>query len=308
MIRTKHDRFSKEFLAELLDPFGKTEIDVSVTSEAREIDLLFTPQTGCDPSGLGLLGRIAQTSCIIEPYRNAPDDEDIRICLMRLAIQEGELRRKAKREKIPLAKKAIPFVWVVAPTMSQAFLGRFCALGRENWPKGVYFLAEGLRTIFVAVHQLPVMPETLWLRVLGRGRVQGRAVQEVLALPESSPERSQVLRLVKNWQIRVQQNQEPEGTEMAVQLSQAYLEWERVTRQEAKLEGKIEGKLEGWLEGKLATVPALLKRGLSVEEIAQILELTVEQVQSSTTEPRAGGSGNGSATEPRVSGMGTSHT
>jgi predicted transposase/invertase (TIGR01784 family) len=76
--------------------------------------------------------------------------------------------------------------------------------------------------------------------------------------------------------LRVQQNQEPEGTEMAVQLSQAYLEWERVTRNEAKLEGILEGRLGA----KLETVPALLKRGLSAEEIAQILELTVEQVQS----------------------------
>jgi hypothetical protein len=276
MTRNKHDRFSKEFLAGLLDPFGKTEIDISVTSEAREIDLLFTPQTGCDPSGLGLLGRIAQTPCIIEPYRNPPDDEDIRICIMRLAIQEGELRRKANREKVPLAKESIPFVWVVAPTMSQKFLERFGASGREDWPQGVYFLAEGLRTILVAVHQLPVVPETLWLRVLGRGTVQGQAVQEVLALPETSPERSQVLRLVKNWQIRVQQNQEPEEAEMAVQLSQAYLEWERVTRNEAKLEA----------------VPALLERGLSVEEIAKILGLTVEQVQSSTTQSRSEESGN----------------
>jgi hypothetical protein len=177
MTRNKHDRFSKEFLAELLDPFSKTEIDISVTSEAREIDLLFTPQAGCDPSSLGLLGRIAQTPCIIEPYRNPTDDEDIRICLMRLAIQEGELRRKANREKVRLAKEAIPFVWVVAPTMSQEFLGRFGASGRDDWPKGVYFLAEGLRTILVAVHQLPVVPETLWLRVLGRGKVQVQSVQ-----------------------------------------------------------------------------------------------------------------------------------
>jgi hypothetical protein len=71
--RNKHHRFSKEFLAGLLDPFNKTEIDISVTSEAREIDLLFTPQTGCDPSGLGLLGRIAQTPCIIEPPFSCPE-------------------------------------------------------------------------------------------------------------------------------------------------------------------------------------------------------------------------------------------
>jgi predicted transposase/invertase (TIGR01784 family) len=62
---------------------------------------------------------------------------------------------------------------------------------------------------------------------------------------------------------------------MAVQLSQAYWDWEQATRNEGKLEGKIEGKLEA--------VPALVERGFSVEEIAQILGLTVEQVQSVQT-------------------------
>jgi predicted transposase/invertase (TIGR01784 family) len=41
-----------------------------------------------------------------------------------------------------------------------------------------------------------------------------------------------------------------------------------------------EGKLEGKIEGKLEAVPALVERGFSVEEITQILGLTVEQAQS----------------------------
>ncbi len=268
MTRTKHDQFSKEFLAGLLDPFGTTTIDIAVSSEVREIDLLFIPSAGSDPSALGLLGRMAQTPCIIEPYRNAPTDADIRICLMRLAIYEGKQRRDARRTKVSLPDEQIPLVWVVAPTLSQTFLDRFGAVGREDWPKGVYFLSEGFRTVLVAVHQLPVIPETLWLRILGKGQVQGRAVQELLALPESSTERSEVLRLVKNWQVRVQQKQEPEEAEMAVQLSQAYLEWERVTKETSKLEGKLEA------------VPALAARGFNPQEIANILNLTVEQVTS----------------------------
>ena len=44
-------------------------------------------------------------------------------------------------------------------------------------------------------------------------------------------------------------------------------------------EGKIEGKIEGITEGKLQTVPRLIAKGFSVEEIADILQLDVEQVQ-----------------------------
>ena len=49
--------------------------------------------------------------------------------------------------------------------------------------------------------------------------------------------------------------------------------------EEAKTEGKIEGKIEGIIEGKLQTIPNLLDKGFSVEEIADILQLDVEQVR-----------------------------
>jgi len=45
--------------------------------------------------------------------------------------------------------------------------------------------------------------------------------------------------------------------------------------QEAKEEGKEEGKIEG----KLESVPRLLALGLTVEQIAQALDLEIGQVQ-----------------------------
>ena len=44
-------------------------------------------------------------------------------------------------------------------------------------------------------------------------------------------------------------------------------------------------KQEGREEGKLLTVPLLLELGLTVEEIALRLELTVEQVQQAAQSP-----------------------
>ncbi|NEO54855.1 MAG: hypothetical protein F6K54_18275 [Okeania sp. SIO3B5] len=51
------------------------------------------------------------------------------------------------------------------------------------------------------------------------------------------------------------------------------------SKAEGKIEGKIEGKTEGKIEGKLEVIPSLLRKGFSVEEIAEILELEVEQVR-----------------------------
>jgi predicted transposase/invertase (TIGR01784 family) len=49
--------------------------------------------------------------------------------------------------------------------------------------------------------------------------------------------------------------------------------------EEGKKEGKEEGKKEGLREGKLRAVPALIKRGLSVEETARELGLAVKAVR-----------------------------
>ena len=50
-------------------------------------------------------------------------------------------------------------------------------------------------------------------------------------------------------------------------------------RLEGREEGRKEGRLEGIKEAKLLAVPLFLERGLTIEEIAQRLDLTVEQVQ-----------------------------
>lgn len=54
--------------------------------------------------------------------------------------------------------------------------------------------------------------------------------------------------------------------------------------QEAKAEGEQIGKQQGKLEAKLETVPRLLDAGLSVEKIAEILELSVDQVEQSAAD------------------------
>ena len=50
------------------------------------------------------------------------------------------------------------------------------------WDNGVYFIPEGYRTAIVVIHRLPSTAETLWLRILGKGKVQQQAIDELEAL------------------------------------------------------------------------------------------------------------------------------
>ncbi|CCI27999.1 conserved hypothetical protein [Microcystis aeruginosa PCC 9808] len=69
---------------------------------------------------------------------------------------------------------------------------------------------------------------------------------------------------------------ETEDREVFMTLSQTYQEWREATKQEGRREGKLEGKLE--------SIPRLLALGLSVEQIAQALDLDLEQVRRAIQE------------------------
>jgi predicted transposase/invertase (TIGR01784 family) len=73
---------------------------------------------------------------------------------------------------------------------------------------------------------------------------------------------------------------ETEDREVFMTLSQTYQEWKEATKREGQREGRQEGKLEA----KLESIPRLLALGLSVEQIAQALDLDLEQVRQAIQE------------------------
>jgi predicted transposase YdaD len=139
----------------------------------------------------------------------------------------------------------------------------------------VYFLGVGEHTALVAVHQLAPTRDTLWLRILGRGKIQKKAIDEVLALPKDDPLRNLALELVSSWTIRTEQQSDlsPEEQEQLMNVSSAYAEWKQKTLQEGEMRGRAIGQLEGRLEAAREILLQLLahKFGpLSAQVISQI--------------------------------------
>ena len=129
MTRQLHDKFAKEYLEELLTPLGVIKKSEKVSSEIQEIDVWFEPKSSA-PTGLplGLLGKMAKTSCLIEPFRNPPSETEIRACLLKLYAVQGKEERKAKREKRTIPESQLPFLWILTPTPASASASFF----REN--------------------------------------------------------------------------------------------------------------------------------------------------------------------------------
>ena len=101
MTRFIYDQFSKDYLEELLKPYGEVNSSKKVAAEVKEIDVWFTPSP--TPSRkrelLGILGRMAETSSIFEPYRNAVTSDEIWDCLLKLGEISKALQREANRNK-----------------------------------------------------------------------------------------------------------------------------------------------------------------------------------------------------------------
>ena len=284
MTRTRFDQFSKQLLDEFLAPLGTVEKSLEVLGESRLIDLYFAPssQPTVDPKTLGMLGQIAVTPCLLEPFRNPPTPVEVRDCLLKLFWVHADLQRRAKRENRRLPEAELPQLWVLASSVSANLLDNFAATNREAWPLGVYLMGNALKTKIVAINQLPQTEETLWLRLLGKGATQEQAIAELLAFPKRDPRRSRALQLLASWKITLETGETLEAEEQGLMmtLSQAYLEWEQKTEARGKQQG-IKTERETTIENLLiarfgavdeqlaAIIPRLL--ALSAEDYAQWL-------------------------------------
>lgn len=242
MTRFVHDQFAKDYLEEVLKPYGDVKSSEKVSGEIKEIDVLFTPsvQQTSNLQLLGLLGRFAEFPAILEPFRNAASGDEICDCIQKLLEVKAGLRRDAKANKTRLQESDIPKIWVLSPTASPTLLSSFNVNQKEGWLPGVYFLGDALRTAIVAIHQLPQTPETLWLRILGRGSTQSQAIIELQALPSNHPFQKATLELVYNLRqnLRVNQNLEEDDRELIMRLEPLYQQ----DREKAKQEGIQQGE------------------------------------------------------------------
>jgi hypothetical protein len=283
MTRFIHDQFAKDYLEELLKDYGEVKPSEKVSGEIKEIDVFFTPtnQQTANLQLLGWLGKFAAYPAILEPFRNAASVDEICDCILKLLEVKAGLRREAKANKTKLEEQIIPKLWVLTPTASTAILSSFNVNQQEEFTPGIYFLGDALRTAIVAIHQLPRTPETLWLRVLGRGRVQEQAIIELQALPLNHPYQKITLELVYNLRenLRINQELDRDDRELVMRLEPLY----QRDREQAKQEGREEGREEGIIDGEKRLVIRLLNRRIGAIDaslIERVQGLSIEQLEN----------------------------
>ena len=175
-----------------------------------------------------------------EPFHNAASATEICDCLLKLLEVRGNLQRQANRNKTRILESDLPKLWILTPTASAQLLSGFGANPKVDYLPGIYFMPEYLRTAIIAIHQLPSISETLWLRIIGRGNVQKQAIDELEALTFDNPFRKAALELLYNLQqnLQVTQNQDEEDRELLMRLAPLYQQ----DREQAKQQGIQQGE------------------------------------------------------------------
>ncbi|GCA92562.1 DUF4351 domain-containing protein [Microcystis aeruginosa] len=244
----------KDYLETFLASSGDVKTSLDVTAKTQEIDVYFRPTSPEMPPELGLLGRLVQTPCLLEPHRNPVTIEGILACLSKLLTVREQLQREAHRHQQPLLAENIPRLWILTPTASQRIITAFSGQLNPDWGEGIYFLPPALTTSLIVLHQLPETPETLWLRLLGRGGTRTRAIDELEALSPHHPFKSASLKLLYNLSRNLQAlpKRTQEERKFIMRLAPLY---------EQDREAAIQkGRIEGIQQGEANLVLRLLKR------------------------------------------------
>jgi hypothetical protein len=271
MTKFPYDEFTKGFLETLLSPFGKVDPAYKIAAEVREVDVYFIPSiNNLDRTDLGLLGKCATAPVVIEPFRNSVSVPQIRACMSKLYDLHADIYRAAKRDKqLEPKDEVLPTLWILTPTLSDNLLTSLGAALDANRGEGVYLLPSAQKTGIVVIHRLPRTPETLWFRILGKEGVQRQAIEEVGQLPVGHPYRQNTLELLSNLKVTLEARTiiQPEDRDLIMQLSPLYLEQIQAAKQEGKQEDRQEIALR------------MLRKNLSLETIAEVTELSIEQLE-----------------------------
>ena len=262
MTRFIYDQFFKDYLDGFLNKCGSVEIDKRVTSEVMQIDVWFVPNPELSKhrETLGLLGRMAATRAIFEPFHSAATPDEICDCMVKLRYVCSQEKREANRTGRKVTWEEYPRLWVLTPTASKALLSEFSAKLDNKWMPGVYFLTKILRTAIVVIHKLPETPETLWLRLLGKGTKQERAIKELQALPPDHPNRQMTVDLLVNFRANLAERQDLDsgGNKLVMQLKPLLDMKLEDTLREGIQQGEQRGIQQGALQERRAMLQNLL--------------------------------------------------
>ena len=248
--RERHDNFAKELVRTLLARRGRVTAQVPIASGAHYADVGFTPSrrpSALDPRA-AMLATMANGPSLFEVLRKTPT-----LTTLRLGLGRHLLYSHASADQPHLTGH----LWILSPGPPHKALAalegrRHTGLNDRNDhtdPPGFWAFCAGLKATVVVISELPVTTDTLALRLLGRGKVQRNAIEELITTATGPIEQDPLWRLVQRWRIFYQQQPTealpPDEQEFLMNADMTWEELRQGWRDDGVNEGRNEGRNEG---------------------------------------------------------------
>ena len=284
------DLVDKAFLAGALTRVGTVRDEQQVTHPEQSVDVWFMPDParaeGCVE--LGWLGHMARLGPgLFEPFHNTPGELLVRSCIRKqLAVDHTQAReaRQARRPRPPM-----PNLWVLSAGEPRTALDRYGMCPIPAWPEGFFAAAPGFALHVVVVRRLPESRDTLLLRLLGRGSVRRRALEELRTLPVDAWEHGLAESILVAFRASFEQDdtQDIEMHTYLRHLEDVYAEWHERVHKEGHADG-LRRALERIYVSRFGDLPGDLRTALASQNdpgtldrwLALFATGTVEDIRS----------------------------
>lgn len=191
-------------------------VSPEIIAEADLVDVLFEPQNLGQLTALGWLGQLVSQPTIIAVLRHFPNSWEMRGQLKHWLTWKAEESRSivpvnapppaaadddwqddwdedldaeldreahvADQDDAEIEDKITKTMLILTPSLTAETRAGFGLQPVPMYASGIYQFAPIFHVTVVVINQLPSQPETLWLRLLGRGLGQRQAIAELHAL------------------------------------------------------------------------------------------------------------------------------
>ena len=184
-MQSPFDTLAKGLIDASLAPWCAVSIQQPVSMDTLYADALVEPRPGAQDalSARGLLGRMAMSPCVIEPFALTPTVVSVDRCMARTSMLRAE--------------REVPFgLWLITPGVPSAVIDAWRLVEDPAWGGGVFLASTPRAPRVVVAAALPRSRDTLLLRLMGRGLTLRYALEDFEALPFGAWERGFIPRLL----------------------------------------------------------------------------------------------------------------
>ena len=268
-MRRPFDRLAKDALLELLRDGSRTLVPERETvGEALRVDLLCEP----DPDRLDTLAplgivqtMVALGPCAFEFFHRSPSLDELLTCVRKSSLLRRPARLPARAEE--------PWLWVIASGRPGRSMSALHVDRDAGWPPGFYVAPLALRLRLVITSELLDTPDTLLLRLLGRGATLQRAKQQMVNLPARHPIRRTV------WPLMVRLRLTTQNRSYLMETQDVYELWQQKVLAEGRAEGRAEAVLRV-LEAR--GIPASDEQAAMIRACTDLAQLDVWLARAAT--------------------------